>query len=339
VLSALFGEDLARLQPLVVLDDGVYAKTRGEAGPATLVTAVGVQHPLRRLCSHAALARRHRDANKSALLELLRQQMEHRRASASADPLGYFLHYLAPAFRERDWGDERSPSYAAPPRPVRSDLSVRMAVEIASLPIPVFPCPSLVVLGRAWQLVETTAPECRGRTHVVVGAGTLGLTGGCRSAWSIESEWLAQANNAIALVAGRLAALSDSEPEWPDLAPERERLASRGSIESGDLLLIAGAPPLLAHVLPSHYNSTRGRQSERDLAVAAPLELPPRLGSVAVYERARDGRWGWLSLPNGLCLGPGAPSMIPDEPGLNLAAYLRWAAIRLAANGRFHERD
>ena len=49
--------------------------------------------------------------------------------------------------------------------------------------------------------------------------------------------------------------------------------------------------------------------------------------------------WERYRPPNGLCLGGSAPVARPESPGVALAAYLRWAAQRVASNGRFHSSD
>jgi hypothetical protein len=109
-------------------------------------------------------------------------------------------------------------------------------------------------------------------------------------------------------------------------------------LQDGDLLFLPGNPPRVGHLLPSHYNHVLGRQSHRDLAMTAPLVLPPQVVSPRVYKRTSE-RWEPMHLPHGLCLGGDPPRDRPNSPGLTLAAYLRWAAVRIATNGRFNAND
>jgi hypothetical protein len=92
-------------------------------------------------------------------------------------------------------------------------------------------------------------------------------------------------------------------------------------------------------VLPTHYNHTLHRDSCGDLAIAAPLNLRPRLSSLRVFIRSTGANWQPFDPPNGLCLGRDPLDELPDSPGLALVGYLRWAAVRLAANGKFHAND
>jgi len=337
VLSVVFGPDLTRLQPLILLGGGVYVKTRHEAGPATLVSAFGVRHPLRRLCSVTAMLERLHAGNRSQVRQLLLRELARRRAESCSDPFAYFLDYLAPAFRERDWSEERSLVAGEPavvPEP--PDLSAQVEAALANIPVPRLPSPSLVILGRVWLL--GSARVAPGRTCVIAPEGALALTGEYVTVWTLESDWRARVQSFISSAAARLAEVShDRVPA--DLRAARGELSRAGCLQVGDLLFLAGTPPLLGHILPPHYNRALGRYSARDLAVAAPLELPPKVGSLSIWERTSAGGWTQVGLPHGLCLGPKVSGEIPDQPGLNLAAHLRWAAVRLAGNGKFHEAD
>ena len=91
--------------------------------------------------------------------------------------------------------------------------------------------------------------------------------------------------------------------------------------------------------MPPHYNTALGRATGRDLALVAALTFPPQIGSLQVYGRASSGTWHAVTLPHGLCLGKSPRGTIANQPGLALAAYLRWAAARVAVNGRFNQYD
>src|SRR5688500_10284336 len=92
------------LQPVVFARGGeVYLKTRRQAGAVTLVTASGVVHPLRRMCSPGALMGHIRRDNAANARQLLEAELARRRAAACSDVLRYVVEQLAPSFGARDW--------------------------------------------------------------------------------------------------------------------------------------------------------------------------------------------------------------------------------------------
>jgi hypothetical protein len=175
--------------------------------------------------------------------------------------------------------------------------------------------------------------------HVRRGQTCLGLTGEQSPVSVLEAEWRRDVQRHLAEGAERIVEQARRHQPAADRGPAADELARNGFVRRGDLVLFDGRPPLLGYVLPTHYNHVLGRQSRGDLALAAPLQLPPQLTPPRLLQRAAGGRWEPYQPPHGLCLGGGLPQDRPQTPGLTLAAYLRWAALRLAANGKFHSSD
>jgi hypothetical protein len=337
VVIDLFGHDFERLQPLVFLEDAVYVKTRRPAGPATLISALGVVHPLRALCSGRTLAEHRVRHNQGALMQVLAAELA--RHEALGSPLVYFLA-LAAAVHGRDWGEE--------PRATDVDSAALLAEAlgelrgvIAHLPDPRLPLPALLVLGRVWHLVPASAPAVAGRVHVRWRETVLGLSGEYDLLRDLESAWWDCACQYLTAEVERHARslCERSTVQASALASAQAHLERDGVLQVGDLLLIQGQPPLLGHVVPPHYNTALGRATGRDLALVAALTFPPQIGSLQVYGRAPSGTWHAVTLPHGLCLGKSPRGTIANQPGLALAAYLRWAAARVAVNGRFNQYD
>lgn len=337
-MSYVFDPDMQRLQPLVLLRDDVYVKTRQETGSAALVTALGIEHPLRRLCSARTLVEHYHRGNRQKFHQILQEELEKHNAASCTDPLAYFLEHLAPAFLERDWNED----YRLTGQPANDttlpDLSAEVSEIVDDFPVPQLPTPSLWVLGRVWLLTGTT-PTVSGRVYVRFNGTTLSLTGEYMPVRTLESEWRTGVQQYISDAAVQLAQKTQPGSDSTGLVKAKAGLSRTGFLQVGDLLFIAGQPPRLGHVIPSHYNRTLGRQSARDLAVTAPLVLPPTISDLRVYYQQSSGGWKVLQLPYGLCLGPGPSGRFQDAPGLAVAAYLRWAAVRIAGNGRFHESD
>ena len=155
---------------------------------------------------------------------------------------------------------------------------------------------------------------------------------------ALESVWHEQVAGCIVETATRLVRQGVLHGDVVTLRQAQHELSHGGFLQCGDLLFIAGSPPRLGYVIPPHYSRTFHRQSKEDLAMAAPLTLPPTIGGLEVYQRT-SGRWAAVKPPRGICLGEQPANGIQDAPGLALAAYLRWAAWRVASNGRFHEHD
>lgn len=335
MFSFPFDRMLQRLQPLVLHEDGLYICGRRADGPGALVTALGVVHPLRRLGTEAVLQAHARRLNRAAVETFLGAQMK-RLLIDGSDPLWYFVEYLGPAFQRRDWSEQFDTDQVAPPPQAPVLLAEEAARAAQALALPDVARPALWLYGRAWELAPRLAQP--GRLHVRLGRQTLGLTGQQTALGVVAEAWSRQLSERLTQLATELARRLTPVACSPAVAAARETVQQRGSFEIGDLVYLAGDPPRLGHIVPPHHNATLGRPVRRDLAMAAPLRPPFALAGLAVYVRSGE-RWLPASLPHGICLGSDPPADRPETPGLALAAYLRWAACRIATNGAFHSRD
>jgi hypothetical protein len=331
-----FGLPFQGQQPLVFLGGEVFAKTRQPPGAATLVSALGVEHPLRSLGPAREMSGRHLRLNREEVHRLFLSEIAARqRLHGDTETLRYFVEYLAPAVSARDWAENPGAGPPAPQGPQPEDWSAGIGDVLDRTPVPEVPSPSLWMLGRAWLLGPQ--PPRPGHLCVRRGDAVFGVTGEYHLVRTLEQQWRAAAHKHLAESARGLAAAGPSEGEA--LRAARAELARSGCVERADLLYVPGPPPLLGHRLPAHYNRVLGRQCERDLAVALRLALPPQVSGLQLLLRGPGGRWEPYTPPHGLCLGDGPPDGRPETPGLAVAAYLRWAALRLAANGQFHAGD
>jgi hypothetical protein len=337
VLTYPFDLSFQRQQPLVFLGPDVFTRTRGPEGPAALVSALGVVHPLRPLGPARTLAEQHRRLNRPEARRLIQVELTRLDASRFTDALAYFVDYLAPAFAERDWGEGPRPEASLTGERPAGDWSLEIDRCGDAVPLPEPPTPSLWMCGRAWLLREKPLEE--GRLGVRWGTTTLGLTGEYRPVATLAAEWQAAAQRYFTQAAAGIREKVSRSEAPPVLAPALEELTRTGCVRRGDLLFLPGTPPRLGHVIPAHYNRVLGVDSRGDLAMTAPLLLPPELYALCVYRRSSTGGWNAFMPPHGLCLGSGPPEAGPESPGLRLAAYLRWAAQRIASNGIFHSSD
>jgi hypothetical protein len=194
---------------------------------------------------------------------------------------------------------------------------------------PALPQPSVLIFGRFWLL----APGKNERSlRIEVDGQSLVSTGQYRHVRDISASW---AQSSFGLLQGECQRRRLAFPEdAPGLAEAQRAFREQGLVERGDLLLFGGNPPLLGHVLPE-----RGR----NLAIAAPFTFPVRVppSGLAVLER-HGSQWRHSVRENGVCLGP-APDVSEwaqaSSPAVGLALFLRFAAVRFAANGKFHERE
>jgi hypothetical protein len=337
VLHYPFDLRFQRLQPIVCLGDDLYVKTGQRPAEATLVSALGVRHPLRRLGSARDLAQSRRRSDAPVIGRMLTEALCRHAAADVVDGLRYFVEVLVPAFGERDWREDYLVPAAAPPARHPSDLLVDVAARGEEAPLARLPSPSLLVLGRVWLL--RPAHPGPGRMQVHRGEEALEPSGEYHLGGTLERQWHKDVDRFLRETAEQMAAWCVLTEDGATLRDAREAVARAGCFVRGDLLFLAGSPPRLGYLLPPHYNRSLGRQSGRDLALTAPLTLPPKVSYPTVFQRTAAGRWERCPLPHGLCLGSGPPGDLPESPGVALAAFLRWAALRVAANGIFHSSD
>jgi hypothetical protein len=327
------------MEPVVMLPDGVYVKAAGPAagssGPS-LVTALGVIHPLRRFGSVRNLAEHGLRLNRRAIGAMLSETLERRASADWVNPLRYFVCQLAPAFMAEDWDPEAPEAPAPPAGSARPDLAEEIALAAGEAPGPQHPAPSLWTLGRVWLLADGL--ETRGRVWVRSGDQCLGVTGHFFTVHNLETQWQTQLAQYVAGKVEFWVQAYARPGDEPDLRQASAEVARTGAFRMGDLVFIAGSPPAVGHIIPPHYNQALGRDSDHDLALTAHLILPLKLAGLGLFERSSDGRWHAVSPPHGFCLGQ-APHGVVQGPTAVLA-YLRWAAIQVVKNGgRFHEAD
>jgi hypothetical protein len=338
-LQSLIDESLSDLEPLFVLDDETFIKTERSPDGAHFVTALGVVHPLRRLCSIRVLAEQCVRRNATSIGRLVRDGVARLRADCQTDDLIYFMETLAPAFQGRDWSEHFDIDLCPTPAEPKflRDFSQQIDELSEAFPPIVLPSPSYLVLDSFRMLIADAAAA--GVDHVRYNHQILVPTGETVSVGQVNRKWREGVSGFVTQSARRLvAAYSDGAPS-PSVSEAREEIARTGHVQRGDLIFLAGPPSRLGHVLPPHYNRVLGRQSDRDLAMMLPLTRPPRITPPEVFARDSQGRWRPFHLPHGLCLGGSPPDIRPESPGLALLAFLRWAACRIAANGAFHAND
>ena len=335
-----FDESFQAMQPLVVVGDTVLVMSLDPSADWVLQTAAGVKHRLGPIGCLESLWRNALQRFLPSITAVMQQEVPRRVAELATSPLAYFIAYLEPTFRERDFSEA---SYL-PQRPVAPEMTGDWSAEVSAvsktIPLPELVSPGVWVCGRIWKLREQS-PRA-GCWQIVTPHRCYGLTGDFSLVATLIANWRRDVSRHISQVATRLAARAGSDEGTSRLATAGHEVASLGYVERGDLLFLPGPPPRLGHFVPVHYNHTLGRRVHRDLAMTAPLTLPlpayPCRSGLAVYERSAKG-WSPASLPHGLCLGPDPPAHPQESPGVGLASLLRWAAQRIAENGAFHSSD
>jgi len=341
VLYSLLDEHFLGLEPVVVLGDELYVKSdrSDDDDEVNFVTAMGMKHPLRRLCSKRTLDEQFVRRNADAVGRLIRAGLARARADNQLDDLRYFVEGLLPAFQGRDWSDHFELDLF--PKPAEPTLVPDVVGQISELsqafPTPVLPSPSYLLLGRIRML--RLDPAAAGGDRVCHGRETLGPTGEIIPVAHVDRRWRDAVSGFVADAVDRLVDAAIDLAPGSTVIAARQEIARTGCLERGDLIFLAGPPSRVGHVLPPHYNLVLGRQSDRDLAMMVALTRPPRIETPQVFVRNSQGRWVPFHLPHGLCLGGSLPDIRPETPGIALLAYLRWAACRIASNGAFHAND
>jgi hypothetical protein len=255
------------------------------------------------------------------------------RVSAEVDLFHYFQDTVAPAFSQllRSVPDAVTQGAMEWVRLNRSPHP-----SFSRIPVPQFPEPALLLFGRFWHLQQTTAQACG--LSILHNGAAYAITGSYVSVAALTAKWKVDALRSLLGMVER----PPSKEVAPDTRHFRE-FQRVGFVETGDLILLKDGM-LLGHVIPAHYSSTLSTCCDRSLAILAPLNFCDRIPAdeaLLVAGRSGDG-WRLLPLRRRVCLGA-RPNEIyqPGENGnhLRLAVFLRFAAFRIAANGRFHEQD
>ena len=332
--------DVECLQPLVVIDGALYGVGRGGDAAMTLVSALGIPHPLRPVAS-ARVWREH-----SARLrhdEFLRGVVGRiSEARGVPDQVAYFLTVLVPRVTARDWG-------GAAARPVEKPAARHLPVpplDLADLaraaPVPTLPEPAMVASGRVWRLARQAGAAAIAGVHVAARGDMWSLTGDYLPVRVIEERWRAAFDEAVGHAA-RLCLERGGDTASFDHAGALDELRRTGAVRRGALLLFGTTPPTIGHLMPRHHNASLGRQVTDDVALATPFHVgSPDAGGggLIVMGRSPQGTWSPLALPSGICLGRSAPARPAHlEADVAAVAFLRWAAVHIATNGKFHEHD
>lgn len=331
-------QTLQQLAPLVFLDDWIWVKTRRGHRPLILRTAFSVAHAFSRLCSLRALHDHQRRVNRLNVRLHLATELTRRDAADWTDQLRYFIEHLVPAVNQRDWDESYEVSNALPLRAPAQDWTGDIAARAEATPFTDLGAPSVLIGGRMWRLQDVQSPPIN-RMHVCYQKKCFVLSGEYILVRTLAEEWRGRVLDFVARSATEIASKLSRTQNDMALHEAREEIERIGYLQRGDLLFLPGNPPRLGHMINDHFNRVLGRESHQDLAMTAPLELPAKISFPSVYQRTNSGSWHALTLEHGLCLGSDPPSERPESPGLALAAYLRWASIRIAMNRRFHASD
>jgi hypothetical protein len=337
---------LQRLQPVVLVGERFLAPAKRSPAEGMLVTPSGAEHPLRCLCTIRTLFEHQHAVNRSGLESVLGEEMRRQRAANTLNALDYVVSHLAPIFGGLAWHSTapNRPASAAPvaaPEVLDPPIQSLDLEEILGLvPLPPLLVPSLWVFGRVWMLHATRPTE--GRLHVRLGSESLGCTGEFANLRTLDKTW---ERDVASYVQRRVGELQNKLRFSPDeaLTLARAEFQRDGFWQRGDLLLVqTGEAAWIGHIVPAHYNHSLGRKCCRDLALMIPWGRPLRFQDLRVFECVPPHGWRPVALPNGLCLGPGprfAAGVGASDPGVAVMAQLRWAVVRLAPNGLFHEHD
>ena len=307
--------EFQRLQPILFHGEMVWVP--GGRDGATLSLPDGGCLPMRPLCPIATVAAHSRRVHAAALAATAAAQTTEKPNERRG--LAVFLGAIVPGVER--W-DSKHGAAACPPTECAEAESPS---DSRRLPAPVFPAPSLLVFGRYWRLA---ADGGLAGLRVFVGTETLVSTGEFLTVRELSANWAKSAQDVLRQFVDHGPAVTEAAPEFGEALAE---LRCRGAVERGDLLYLGGSPPLLAHVLPG-----AGRQ----LAIAAELALPARMPAPMGVFRRGIGRWERDH--RAVCFGPDIAT--PEwgsaaSSGVSLALFLRFAAVRFSANGRFHEQE
>ena len=167
-----------RLQPVIFIHDTVYVPG-GDEGRVELATTSG-RLPMRPLCPISVVAQHCRREGLNGLLK---------EAFGYEDPahlqedqvLALFLESIVPRFAQ--WLEKGITNEPATASGLFDDIGVRLA---RTIPTPVLPQPSVLILGRLWLLNE--APS-RSRVFVLALGQKLTITGEFVSTRRLTEQW------------------------------------------------------------------------------------------------------------------------------------------------------
>jgi hypothetical protein len=332
-------EELECLQPLVVLGGELYGVARRATVPVTLVSALGVRHPMRPIASRRVWQEHWARLRRDEFLRRVAARIAEIRG-VPGDLVVYFLSVLVPRVEGRDFGEEAMASSVETPNRGPSDrpgIAIGTFAQLA--PPPIIPGPALVSSGRVWRLTREEMPD---GVHVRVGPDTWSLAGEYLPVRVVEERWRAALDEAV-WSAAKTCHMRAAETSPASVVDALDELGRTGAVQRGDLLFFGTTPPSVGHLMPQHYNISLGRSVRGDVALATTFSVAPSdagVGGLQVFEKSMQGKWSPRRLARGICIGPGVPQRPAQlDPDLAVVAYLRWAATRIAVNEKFHEHD
>jgi hypothetical protein len=319
-IAPLLGMELLRLHPLALVDGGAFAPVDRPTATGILLPS-GPRRHLHPICSLATLALQARHRAQPMLVEAAAR----RRAGSGSesDLLLLFRSVIVPGF-------------ARLVHPLADKPFVTGSVGAEAIPQPNFPEPALVILGRIWHLKEAVKPVGLSLFHQ---GKDYRLTGSYQTVGQLSRRWTTMVVEEISRAIQDPGKIEAAEEEAFALRSFRRN----GFIEDGDLVVLR-SDMALGHVVPCHFNQTLNAICDRNLAVFASFgkkDAIPRDDALMVGVREAGG-WRLLGLHRRICLGSRPVEVsglecIPSD--LRLAVFLRFAAFRIAANGRFNEQD
>jgi hypothetical protein len=323
------------LQPLFIAGSRLFVRSEAAGCQALVVCPNGITIPLGELCSNEDFQRRHLRRSR----EWFRQSVEAaiaKRALGCLGLLGLVVDVLLPGIRARDFGTEFDTLGAA--SPIRPAVDSREAnVDYNAIPPLELPATALNVYGRFWLLAEGVAR--RRQTHVWFGHRCLVPTGDYWSASTLSKQWQANLEAVAESIASKIMSAGTTAPESQAVIRASQAVREHGAFEEGDLVFINGQPPRLGCVIPAHQNQVVGAIGAKQYAITTTLRhpIPATVTDFQVYRRTAAHRWE--PFQHNLCLGERGHFYIEHSPALANWAHLRWAAERIAINGRFHVND
>lgn len=326
------------MEPLVFSDEWLYVPGRSTQGQAFVLLGD------RRLEMRPMSMRVYREERERTLRPIIMDQLKAalpmRRLDQCTDPVVCFLS-LAAAASEIDVRLDGAPvePRSSEEATARDVLVVDALATVSQFPLPQWPAPSLLLLGQSWPLERQQ--YARGRLQVRMGNEVLGISGRPIPLARLDDVYQRTVTAFVEQATDRFTEpAAGRAPAQPGLEHAKQVVRKMGFIQDGDLILIAGRPPLIGCLLPPHHNSSFGRPCDGNMAVTYPLALPLELkmGGIGVAERFSTGRWRPAHPPHGLCCGetPVVSRGLSDKPGLALVALLRCLSTRFAQNGKFH---
>jgi hypothetical protein len=321
-----------------VLDENFYIPSiRPSDHAPVVVTASGNQMPMRRLASWCDLSEQHFAHRKAEVAQSIRRDLLQRVSRLLEQDVRRICELFTAVtrveagLRAGDFGLE-----GAETRQLPLEDAVEELLSIA--PRPEIPWPAFSLCGRLWRLQNFEPRGTQlGKLHLRFGDRIFELQGDYTLTDQVLVNWNDKLRSLLLEKADELAARVDQDDdEKADVDEAQQAIRNCGAYERGDLLFVAGPPPIVARILPPLGNVAFGR-----VAIGVPVRTPLRASPQAVFRRnGVTESWKQLSPGRHVCTGPSKQELKPDPSPVEVLFYLRACAIRFAQNdGRFSEFD